>query len=284
MRYLIAFFKRYSFFFLFVLFEAIALVWIMNGTVYQRNVMSNTTRSMAGTVFETVDNITDYAFLGRQNKKLQLENARLRNELNSAYFHPHNDSSIYDTINYVTRDSAQKRRFIYEPVDIIHNTVNKVNNYIMIDKGNIFGIEQDMGIVSDNGVVGIITASSENYSWVMSMLNVNLKLSAMIKKNHQLGTVVWEGNDFLTGLMKDVPAHVDVRKGDTLVTSGYSQIFPENILIGVVDEVLLNETNNLYSIRFRYSVDFNSLDYGYVIKNLYTKEIEEISQIEKPVE
>ena len=283
MRYLLAFLKKYSFFFLFILLEAAALIWMMNGLAYQRSVMANLSGSLSGSVFSVVNNITNFANLRRENKKLLEENTRLKNKLAEKRHYQAVDSLVFDTLHYYTRDSAFYSKFVYEPVNFIHNTIHKPNNYLMTDKGRKSRIGQDMGIVNNEGVVGIITDVSGRFSWGMSMLNTNMKLSARLKKNNQLGTVEWDGKDFRFGRLTDVPAHIDVFPGDTIVTSGFSQVFPEDILIGFVEEASVNQGTNLYNIRFRYAADFNSLDYGYVIKNLMIKEIDSISNIRKPI-
>jgi rod shape-determining protein MreC len=283
MRFLLAFLKKYAFFFLFLVLEAVALLWMINRHDYQRSVLSNMSASFTGTVFTVVNNITDYASLGRENKTLHEENARLRNMLLASAPRHENDTIASDTLLYVTPDSSHRRQYVYEPVSFIHNSVHKPNNYIMIDKGSEYGIKEDMGLINSEGVTGIIISKSKHFAWAMSLLNSNIKLSAKIKKNNQLGTIEWDGKDHRYGMLTDIPAHSTVNKGDTSVTSGYSQVFPEDILIGTVEEVTLNKGINMYAIRFRYAADFNSIDYGYVIKNLYVDEIDSISTIEKPV-
>lgn len=283
MRFLLAFLKKYAFFFLFLVLEAVALLWMLNSHDYQRSIFSNASSNVVGSMFEIVNNIADYANLGRENKKLLEENKKLKNAL-QAYQHKYpTDTSQQDTMTYVTRDSAQVRKFVYEPVNFIHNSVHKPNNYLMIDKGSKDSIFQDMGLINSQGVVGIITNTSKNYGWAMSMLNSNIKISAMLKQTQQMGTAEWDGQDFRFGVLSDIPAHSEVNRGDTIVTSGYSQVFPEGIILGYVEEVSLNKGINMYSIRFRFAADFNSLDYGYVIKNLFIDEIDSISDIEKPI-
>ncbi len=283
MRFLLAFLKKYAFFFLFLVLEVAALFWTLNSFDYQRSVFSNASSNVAGSMFEVVNNIADYANLGRENKKLLEENKKLRNTL-QAYKIPHaSDTVNRDTLTYVTPDSLQVRKFVYEPVNFIHNSVHKLNNYLMIDKGSNDSIFQDMGLINSQGIVGIVINTSKNYGWAMSLLNSNIKISAMLKHSQQMGTAEWDGQDYRFGILSDIPAHSEVNKGDTIVTSGYSQVFPEGILIGTVEDVTLNEGINMYSIRFRFAADFNSLDYGYVIKNLSIDEIDSISDIEKPV-
>ncbi|MGM0566185.1 MAG: rod shape-determining protein MreC [Bacteroidota bacterium] len=283
MRFLLAFLKKYAFFFLFLVLEAVALLWMLNRHDYQRSIFSNASSNVAGSMFEVVNNIADYANLGRENKKLLEENKKLRNALQAHKNQYPPDTLNQDTLTYVTRDSLQIRKFVYEPVNFIHNSVHKPNNYLMIDKGSKDSIFQDMGLINSQGVVGIVINTSNNYGWAMSMLNSNIKISAMLKHNQQMGTAEWDGQDYRYGILSDIPAHSEVNKGDTIVTSGYSQVFPEGVLIGHVEKVTLNEGINMYSIRFRFAADFNSLDYGYVIKNLFIDEIDSISDIEKPI-
>ena len=283
MRFLLAFLKKYAFFFLFLVLEAVALLWMLNRHDYQRSVFSNASANVAGSMFEVVNNIADYANLGRENNKLLEENKKLRNALQyHRNKYPH-DTTRQDTLTYVTRDSLQVRKFIYEPVNFIHNSVHKPNNYLMIDKGSKDSIFQDMGLINSQGVIGIVINTSKNYGWAMSLLNSNIKISAMLQQTQQMGTAEWDGQDYRYGILSDIPAHSEVNKGDTIVTSGYSQVFPEGVLLGRVEEVTLKEGINMYSIRFRYAAEFNSLDYGYVIKNLFIDEIDSISDIEKPV-
>lgn len=282
MRYLIAFLKKYSFFFLFLLLEAVALIWMMNGLAYQRSIVAHLSGNLTGSVFSVVNNVTDFANLGVENEKLLAENTRLKNRLEALTF-PRSDTISYDTVSHITRDSAYIKKFVYEPVNYIHNTVHKPNNYLMVNKGSKQGVEQDQGIVNHQGVVGIVTDVTTHFGWAMSMLNSNIKLSAKLMKNNQLGTVEWDGKDPMYGMLTDIPAHVSVNNGDTIVTSGYSQVFPEGVLIGIVDEASINQGTNLYAIRFKYAADFNSLDYGYVIRNVYRSEIDSISNLENPI-
>lgn len=273
MRYLIAFLKRHAIFFLFLLLEGIALIWIVQHHRYQRSVLSEYTNQLTGSVFMAVNNASEYIALKDINEKLIKENASLRNRLKSSVIITDTaNKSSQDTLSFVSMDSSYKQYYVYEPAKIIHNTVHKANNYIMINKGEKHGIEPDMGIVGPKGTQGIIINTSKHFSWAMSMLHSNIKISAKLKKNDQMGTVSWGGNSYTNGVLTDIPAHINISSGDTIVTSGFSNIFPEGLLIGIVDDVDVNSGRNLYNISFRFAEDFNSLQYGYVIKNLFREE------------
>ncbi|MCF8230570.1 MAG: rod shape-determining protein MreC [Bacteroidales bacterium] len=273
MQYLIAFLKRHTFFFLFLLLEGIALIWVVQHHNYQRSVVNQYTNQLTGSVYMLFNNASEYFKLVTINEELQQENAALRNILKSSVII--NDTSTakkQDTLSFMSMDSSYRQYYVYEPVKIIHNSIHKANNYIMINKGQKHGIEQDMGLMGADGIMGIVVSTSPHFSWAMSMLHSNVRISAMLKKNNQMGTVSWEGNDFKTGTLSDIPTHINVASGDTIITSGFSNIFPEGLLIGKVTQASVDKKQNNYDITFRFAEDFNALQYGYVIKNLYRKE------------
>lgn len=282
MQYLIAFLKRHTFFFLFLLLEGIALVWVVQHHKYQRSVVYQYSNQLVGSVFMVFNNASEYFELVTINERLQQENATLRNKLESSFIIDDTSTALkQDTLSFISMDSSYMQYYVHEPVKIIHNSVHKANNYIMINKGRKHGIEQDMGLRGSKGILGIIVNTSPHFSWAMTMLHSNVRISAKLKKNNQMGTVSWEGPDFRTGKLSDIPSHIDVSSGDTILTSGFSNIFPEDLLIGSVTQANFDKTQNIYDIRFRFAEDFNALQYGYVIKNLYREEQQELMEESK---
>jgi rod shape-determining protein MreC len=148
----------------------------------------------------------------------------------------------------------------------------------MLNKGRRHGIDKDMAVITSNGVVGTVVNASEDFAWVMSVLNKQTKISGRIVKNNQMGTVVWNGLDATYGTLTDIPAHVKIAKGDTIVTSGFSYIFPAGILLGTIEDFRVEQGEHFYVIPFKFSVDFNSLDYVYVVKNLLKEEQEKLEK------
>lgn len=274
MRNLIAFIIRYNFLLLFLLFESLALVLLVNSTYYQRSVIQTAGNSISGRFYSSVSNISEYLKLRRTNELLAMENSMLRQMKSVSYLKT-------DTNSFWVDDTLYKQRYQYIVARVINNTVGKRNNYIMLNKGKRHGIDKDMAVITSNGVVGTVVNASENFSWVMSVLNKQTRISARIVKNNQMGTVVWTGMDHRIGTLTDIPAHVKIAKGDTITTSGFSYIFPANLMLGTIEDFRVEHGEHFYVIPFRFSVDFNSLDYVYVVRNLMKKEQE---QLEKSTE
>ncbi len=261
MRNLVAFFLKHQFFSLFVILETIALVMLSYSYSYQRMLRFNAVSDVSGTLFADYHAITDYFHLKEENKTLLQENGRLFNMLLAGMLET-------DTGNLKTEDSS----YVYIPAVVLRNTVNRNNNYIVLDKGKDDGIEKEMGIVSDNGIAGIIIGVSKHYAVALSLLNTHAHISARIKKNHQLVNVVWDEQHDTNGEVVDIPAHVLLSEGDTIVTSGNSFIFPAGLNVGVISRFEKSRNNSLNKAGLKFSTDFNSLYYVYIIKNLHKKE------------
>jgi rod shape-determining protein MreC len=129
-----------------------------------------------------------------------------------------------------------------------------------------------MAVVSPNGIVGIVNGVSSNFSYVMSLLHSETKISAKLKKNNATGSVSWEGGSYKSGMLADIPSHILIKTGDTVITSGFSLDFPEGIIIGNIASYTLNPGDNFYKIKINFSTDFNKLDNVYVVKNLFKEE------------
>lgn len=256
MRYFIAFLFKNSFFFFFLILEVIAFLLLLNYNRYHSSVIINATNNLTGSLHKTCSNISDYFSLHRQNEFLAEENARLMNLLD----HSRNIE--------VTPEYSGDSMYRYISAKVIDNSTNLANNYIMIDKGYSGGIRQDMGVVSAGGVVGIVVGVSDNYSIVMSALHGQTRISAIVSKNNQLGNIVWGESDCRFGTLEDIPAHVKLEKGDTIVTSGFSFVFPGGFLIGTVEDYKSEREQMLNKALIRFGVDFNILDYVYVVEDM----------------
>ncbi len=134
-----------------------------------------------------------------------------------------------------------------------------------------------MGVVNDLGIIGIIENVSENYATVQSILNLKSKINAKIKKSNHFGTLIWNAKN--TGFVQliEVPRLAAIRKGDTVVTGSDSRIFPENIGIGVIDNIYTDNETNYYTLNIRLFNDMTNLGHVYIIKS---KEKEEITKLE----
>lgn len=260
MRNLFALLWKNQFFVLFILLEVVSIILLSRSYSYHGSLAYNTTSDITGSMFNSYSSITDYLALSEENDVLANENAELKNKLSSSFL-------ITDT-TYVFRDTNYR----YIPAKVVSNSVTKSNNFIMVNKGRKHGIKKEMGVVSSTGVTGIVVGVSENYSTIMSMLHGNMRISARIKNNGQLVNVIWDNTNYLFGTVIDIPSHIILMKGDSIITSGNSLIFPEDIMVGVIESHELNSNKNLSSATIRYSTDFNSIKHLFIIENTMKQE------------
>jgi len=269
MRPLLQFLIKNANFFLFLLLEFFAFFYIVKSNYYQQSVFINSANAISGGIYKTQSNITNYFSLKTINKMLAEENAMLRNSQKSSFSETNNKT-------FVINDTLYKQQYEFTEATIISNTYNRINNYLTLNKGYNQGIRKEMGVITSQGVVGIIKDVSSNFSTVTSVLHSKSKISAKIKKNNYIGTVVWEGGDFRTATLKDIPTHVKILSGDTIETSGYSMIFPGGIPIGTIYLYNVNKGNDFYDIKIRLTTEFNKISNVYVIKSLMKEELDSL--------
>jgi rod shape-determining protein MreC len=271
MRNILLFIVRYHFLLLFLLLEIFSVTLLINSTYYQSSAILKAGSRVTGRFYTSVSNATDYLKLKTTNEHLANENALLRQMKGVSFLRN-------DTSSFWVNDTLYKQQYKYIVAKVVLNTVGKRNNYIMLDKGTRSGIQKDMAVIASNGIVGTVVNVSENFCWVMSMLNSRTRISGRIVKNNQMGTIVWNGIDHLYGTLTDIPAHVKIAKGDTIVSSGFSYIFPAGIMIGTISDFRVEQGEHFYTIPFKFSVDFNSLQYVYVVRNLMKDEQESLEK------
>jgi rod shape-determining protein MreC len=178
---------------------------------------------------------------------------------------------------YIRKDSLKERSLLkdfqfdqfvnyqYTPAKVLRNSISRQHNYLTINKGKKDGIESGMGVVSEDGIVGKVVSSSKHFALVMSLLHEENTISAQVAKNKELGTITWDGKNYQHARMLYLPRHVPIAKGDTIETSGYNAIFPEKVVIGVVDSLQLTENDTYYEVNVKLSTNFNNLSYVYVV-------------------
>ena len=260
MRNFLLFIYRHNFTFLFLILEIVSFYLLINHNSYQRATWLSSSNKVSGNIYNSYSNATQYLMLQQINEELAKENAYLRSQMPASF----KDSKDYFSLVY---DKLNKRQYTYRSARVINNSVNKHFNYITINKGSLNGIEKEMGVISAKGVVGIVKEVSEHYSSVISLLNTRLKISAKLKGKGFFGALGWDGDDYRYAWLNEIPIHASVSVGDLVVTSGYSAIFPEGILIGTVEEVEKDKGESFYRIKVKLSVDFKDLSFVEVISN-----------------
>lgn len=276
MRNLFLFLWKHNFFILFLLLESLCFFLIVRNTNYQRASIFHSANKVAAAVNEVVNAAIEYINLKTENEALAAENAVLRTRIPDIHY--------VDSIHLTSRqDTIYKQQYTFMTARVINNSVNRRNNYLTLDKGSNHGVKPEMGVISASGIVGIVKDVSENFCTVISFLHKDTRISARIKKNGYIGSMVWEGFNSAEGNLKDIAKHVRLQKGDTIITSSFSAIFPEGILIGRVSEVENDPSENFYQIKVRLSTSFGSLTHVYIVNNLMKEEQRMLEAQEKDV-
>jgi len=268
MRSLINFLLRIHFLILFILIEVFSLFLLVNRNNFHKAKFINSTRQFAGNFYTKTTNLKQYLYLNEENQRLVEENNRLLNIIESTY---KSDEIFFRSIN----DTIFNQRYKYTPARIINNSINKKHNFITLNKGSLQGLRPEMAVVSDGNIVGVVKGVSNNYSTVISLLDLDLRISSKVKKNGYFGSLNWNGEDYKSAILNEIPLHADIQIGDTIITSGFSSIFPEGIRIGFISD-FEEKSGSFYKIEVQLSTDFKRLDNVNVIGNLLQTEILEI--------
>ena len=230
---------------------------------YQRSKLIGLNREITGYAYGKVVGAREYFSLKQLNKDLAEENLRLRNRIDQY-------ANRMDTASVIT-EIRDPFRYYFIPSKIVHNSVYKQYNYLTLDRGKKDGVFKDMGVISEQGMVGIVLESSQNFATVIPILNRDFRLSVKIKSNNYAGILQWEGDSPLHAMLTEIPFHVNFVEGDTILTSGFSSIFPEGIEVGIIESFVL-EKGNFYDIKVRLSTDFQGLFHVNVIRNFRQEE------------
>lgn len=271
LRYLL---KNYGFP-LFVFLEIISFIFILNNNSYKKAKYLNSASQVAGSVYKTYNSVMNYFNLSKVNRRLAVENAKLRSNLRTRQ--PDKDIiSELKTFTFVPNNSGY---FKFVSAQVVNNSVNRPYNYITLNKGEKDGIKIDQGIISVDGIVGMVTNVTENYSLGLSVLNQHWSVSSKIKKSNFFCSLYWDGKDYRYASLMEIPFHVSLQSGDTIVTSGYSSIFPEGVLVGTIESFEQFQGENYYNVRVKLSVDFKTITYVEVVENKNTTEINQLEQL-----
>ncbi len=279
MRNLWIFISRYNAFFLFIIFFTTGLYLTVKNNSYQRSVTLNSTNEVVGTAYERLNVFKRYLNLGMVNDSLAAENAKLKSKLLSL--------TTVDTAKDVkVVDTLTNQDYTYLAAKVIKNSITLRNNIMTINKGSVDGIKAGMAVIApQKGVVGFIRDVSEHLATIQSLLHKDTKISVTLKKNNALGSLVWgDGNfDVKKAFIKEVPNHIKMYVGDTVVTSGFAS-FPKGILVGRISKPNVATNDNFLSGELNLFTDFSTLQYVYVVKYKKAEEQKALEGIAKPNE
>ena len=267
MRKLLDFLVRHRHWFLFILLEILSFTLIYHNSAYQRNIMFSSANVITGQIASVSGSVTSYLNLREINKELLERNGQLEMELLD--LQDQLEMMRADTTAFAgfASDSTESFPYSFILADVANNSFSHLSNYITIRKGSKDGIAPDMGVVSEKGVVGIVSTVSDHFSVIIPLLNPKLKLSCKVLGSSYFGSLSWNGRNSRYANLDELPRHVEFKKGDTIVTSGYSAIFPTGIIVGKVADFQKQRDDNFYSLEVELATDFAALNTVRVIRN-----------------
>ncbi len=257
MRNLLDFLARHNHWFVFVLLEVISAVLLFKYNSYQGSVWFSSANAVSGRVYEASAAVGQYFSLVTVNRQLTQRNVYLEREV--ARMAQEHAEATADSSYLQRLQNNQTNRYRSVPARVVSSSLDRLNNFITIDKGEADGVKKDMGVVCGTGIVGIVYLTSAHYSVVIPVLNSKSNISCSIRGRGYFGYLHWMGGVPDEAYLDDVPRHARFRIGDVIVTSGYSSVFPPGMLVGKVMRVY-NSANGLsYRLRIKLTTDFGNL-------------------------
>ena len=256
MQNLLRFIRMYNVLIIFLLLQGYSINLYLKNNTFQNNILIEKTSNYTGKVYDFFNYIKEYFQLKNINNQLMSENSKLHNLYSK------------NTINYL----SDEKDFNYLSAKVINNSIYKRNNYLTINKGEKHGIKDGMGVISTNGVIGIVHSTSENYALIISILNKQSAISICLKRQNNYGSLKWKGFNYKEANIESIPNHVKITLGDTIITNGYSTIFPSEINIGTVKSSNTNNETGNQDIIIDLFTDFNNIKYVYVVKSQNSQE------------
>lgn len=280
MRNLINFLIRFSSWILFIVFVTISCVLLFQNNPYQHSIYLSSANALSTSMYQGAHSVTSYFSLRDINEDLTRRNAQLESQVLAlkAQIARYKIAEYAATVPVDT--SLARYNFII--AHVINNSVHRPHNYITLDKGSLDGITEEMGVVNENGVVGIVNKVGPHSARVISVLNNYLRVSAKVRASEQVGSLVWDGKNPSEAVLEELPRHATFKVGDTVVTSGYSTVFPEGVPVGVVTKALKDYDENFFALRVRLFTDFTTLNTVRVVRDMMKPELLEVESDKEP--
>ena len=266
MRNLIFLFIKYGGFIVFFFLEVLCMFLVVRYNPDQNKIFLSSSNLVSGYLYTKVDDVAKFITLSSVADSLAEENALLLAQMKNARF-------VETVLRDTSRQEESLQQFSFLAASVKNNSINRLNNTLTINRGSYHGVSPRMGVLSPGGgVIGIVLSTSNRFSTVLSILHKESKISAKVKRNGFYGSLVWEGSNPNRVQLEAIPKHADLVIGDSIVTSGYSAVFPEDILIGKIDTFWLEKGSNFYTIELSLANDLSKVKYVYVVDNLFKEE------------
>lgn len=275
MNNLIEFFKKNFHYFLFAILLVLSFVMMGKSMAYSKYKFAKLCQNTIGPIQKNWAEMMHRFSLGEENDHLTQQNIELMREHDNMFVWKE-DTTLTMMSNTDSLHPKSMRLYDYTYAHVIFKTTDQAFNYLIIDKGSEDGISRDMAVTCPQGVVGVVSDVSEHFSSIIPILHPDLRISATVSPINQVGTVVWEGNNPQVAYLENIPQHLEINIGDSVLTSGFSNIFPKGLLIGTVKEVATGKNASFLTIKVKLAADFNRLNTVYLIENLYKSEIDNL--------
>lgn len=269
------FLAQFGGFFLFLLLEGICMYLIVRFNENQGRIYASSANLLSGRVLSIYGNAAAYFGLRRQVGQLNERIAELEGESWRSYYYDHSDR---DTATALVDSNSLRPMYAYIAAEVFNNSISGEKNMLTINRGRKHGVREGMGVITTDGVVGVVRHVTEHFASVMSVLHKQVHISASIRSKGYFGSLGWQGSDSRYMFLRDVPKHNLVYPGDTVETSGYSSILPRGILIGRVESCVVPAGESNYEIKVKLKVDMGRLRRVYVVQNLFQSEFEELER------
>jgi rod shape-determining protein MreC len=260
------FIRKYANFLFFLVLQITALSFLFRYNKYHQAVFLNAAGEITGSLDQRYSTVEYYFKLKKINEQLAAENLRLNQLLKENYEKPDESGKlVLDTVQ--TDSLRQIQKYTWLGAKVVGSNVNMQTNFITIHRGSNQGVQPNMGVVSPMGIVGTVVNVSQNFASVMTLLHRQYKVVVKLKNGGERGTVEWDGISPRYVTLKDIPKSAKVQKGDSVVTSPTSSLFPGDIMVGTVVDISEEKSNNFYTLKLKPSTNFFNIEYVYVISN-----------------
>ena len=266
MRALFNFLVKHNDWFLFLLIEGISLVLIVRFNNYQGATFFTSAGNVAGSVYSMFMDANRYFHLKTENDGLLAQNVALTRELTELkeqLSELHNQETLQNDSLVRSINSG----YTFLTANIINNSLNSVNNFITLNKGSDDGVRPEMGVFNSDGIVGVVYLASKSRSIVIPLLNSKSSVSCRVKGSDSFCSLSWDGGDTRYSNLIDLPRYAQFETGDTVVTSGFSSIFPGDLPVGTVEKIEDSADGMFYTVRVKLFVDFSRLTSVFLVGN-----------------
>lgn len=265
MKNLLNFIYRNNFFFVFLVLEFICVLILIRNNGYQGSSLLNSSNAVSANIYSMQASTKEYLLLKDENERLSDQNTYLLNRLKLGY-------AALPLKIYTRHDTLYRQDYEFMNGKVINSSVTKRNNYLTLNIGSKLGVTRDMAVISSNGIIGIVKDVSPNFSSVMSILHKDVRVYCQLKKDGVYGPLIWDGSDYRYSNLINIPTYSKIQKGDTVITSSLSGIFPEGLLVGFVESYERRQNESFYTVKVRLSADFKKVNHISVVR--YNKKVE----------